>query len=61
MTKGLLFSTLLHALIVVFAWVGVPFMRRDIQIETPIVVELVEIAEVTERDCDETDDVASNQ
>lgn len=47
MSKGLLFSTALHGLIVVMAWVGVPFARRDVQIDSPIAVELVEIAEVT--------------
>ena len=32
----------------------------DIQTQT-FLTEEVEIAEVTERDCDETDDIASNQ
>ena len=48
MTKGLVFSSLLHGLVVVMAWLGVPFLQRGPLVnETPIVVELVAIADVT--------------
>lgn len=48
MGKGLVFSTLLHGLIVLFAWVGLPFFERlELETESPLVVELVTIAEMT--------------
>jgi hypothetical protein len=48
MGKSFLLSALLHSLVVIFAWVGMPMFKRDvIDVDTPIVVELVAIAEVT--------------
>ncbi len=48
MGKSFLLSLSLHGLIVAFAWIGMPMFKREIiQTEAPIVVELVEIAEVT--------------
>ncbi|MBT5239646.1 MAG: cell envelope integrity protein TolA [Rhodospirillaceae bacterium] len=48
MGKSFLLSAVLHSLVVVFAWIGMPMFKRDIvDVETPIVVELVTIAEVT--------------
>ena len=48
MSKGLILSGFFHGLLVALGWVGFPFVARDqLEIDTPIVVELVEIAEVT--------------
>lgn len=48
MGKSFLFSILLHGLIVAFAWIGMPMFKREVvEAETLIVVELVEIAEIT--------------
>jgi outer membrane biosynthesis protein TonB len=46
--KSLFLSTALHGLVILFTWVGLPFFERDkIEVEDTIVVDLVEIAEVT--------------
>ena len=48
MSKGLFFSSVLHGLVVVMAWAGLPFLKRDrLDIDSPIIVELVVIADVT--------------
>lgn len=48
MGKSFLLSILLHGLIVAFAWIGMPMFKREVvQAEQLIVVELVDIAEVT--------------
>ena len=48
MSKGLFFSAILHGLVVVTAWIGIPFIKRaPLEVENTIVVELVVIAEVT--------------
>jgi colicin import membrane protein len=48
MGRGLFLSTMVHGLIVAFAWIGIPlFKREQTEIDAPIVLELVTIAEVT--------------
>ncbi|MFL2770296.1 MAG: cell envelope integrity protein TolA [Rhodospirillaceae bacterium] len=48
MSKGLILSGFFHGLLVTLVWIGFPFAARDqLEIDRPIVVELVEIAEVT--------------
>lgn len=48
MGKGLVCSALLHGFVVLFAWVGMPFFaRKDVVTDSPIVVELVTIDEMT--------------
>ncbi len=48
MTKGFLFSTILHGLVITMAWLGMPFWQRNpLDVTPPMVVELVAIAEVT--------------
>jgi len=48
MNKGLLLSTLLHSTVVVTVWIGMPFFSRSaLDIDIPIVVELVPVSEVT--------------
>lgn len=48
MGKSFLLSILLHGLIVAFAWIGMPMFKREVvQAEQLIVVELVDIAEIT--------------
>lgn len=48
MGKSFLLSALLHSLVVIFAWVGMPMFKRDIKdADAPIVVELVAVTEVT--------------
>ncbi|MBC8269924.1 MAG: energy transducer TonB [Rhodospirillaceae bacterium] len=44
---GVAISVLLHVVIVVVAYVGLPNLRRDVMMEAPIMVELVTVAEIT--------------
>lgn len=47
MPVGVSISVLLHVVIVVVAYFGLPMMKRDVMMEVPVMVELVTIAEVT--------------
>jgi hypothetical protein len=44
---GIAISVLLHVVMVVVAYVGLPNLRRDVLMEAPIMVELVNVAEIT--------------
>lgn len=45
--QGLVFSVLLHAAVVGAAWVGVPFLHREVVQEPPVFMEIPVIAEVS--------------
>ncbi len=47
MGVGAAISVLLHAVLMVVAYYGLPSLRRDIMVEVPIMVEVVTVAEVT--------------
>ncbi len=44
---GLIFSVLLHVSIVAVAWVGVPFLHREVVIEPPVRLEIPVIDEIS--------------
>ncbi len=45
---GYALSFLLHGTIIALAWVGVPFLHRDVYVETPpLIVDLVPIEDIT--------------
>jgi len=44
---GVSISILLHVAMIAVAYFGLPHLRRDVMMETPIMVELVNVAEVT--------------
>lgn len=49
MQYALILSIVFHLVVVLLATVGLPFLRRDYEVvETPIIVELVEVAERTQ-------------
>ncbi len=54
MRSGLGVSVLLHALVVVIGYFGLPSLKRDIQMETPIMVEVVMVSDVTNAPAPET-------
>lgn len=45
--QGFALSVLFHAAVIASAWVSMPFLSRDLPIDTPIIVELVPIDEIT--------------
>lgn len=49
MQYALILSIVFHIVVILLATVGLPFLRRDYEVvETPIIVELVEVAERTQ-------------
>ena len=47
MRTGVSISILLHVVMVVVAYLGLPNLRREVMMETPIMVEIVNVAEIT--------------
>ena len=47
MRTGLPFSFVMHVALMVIAYYGLPSLRRDVMMETPIMIEVVTVAEIT--------------
>ena len=47
MRTGIGVSVLLHALIVVIGYFGLPALKRDVMMETPVMVEIVMVSDKT--------------
>ena len=45
---GYALSVILHVAVISIAWAGLPFIKRDLPKETLLVIDLVEIAEITQ-------------
>jgi outer membrane biosynthesis protein TonB len=47
MRVGAFLSVVFHVALIVVAYYGIPSLRRDVMMETPIMVEIVNVAEIT--------------
>ena len=45
--QGYALSIMLHASILALAWTGLPFLKRDLPVEQPLIVDLVPIEDIT--------------
>ncbi len=44
---GYVLSVALHVAVIAVAWTGVPFLKKDIPEDTPLIIDLVQMAEIT--------------